>query len=161
MKIEEIHFCVRCGTPIEDQLVPVTCPNKSCGYQFWLNPTPIVAVVCETPDGVILAHNKTWPAGIIAPISGFVDYREDPKEAAKRETLEELGLWVEDLELLGVYNFPAMNQTIIAYHAKVSGTVVLGDELDEYRIIALDKLKAWNFGTGLAVADFLKKARKE
>lgn len=117
----------------------------------------VVAVVAETPEGVVMAHNRAWPPKMLAPITGFIEAREDPLAAAKRELKEELGLDADTAELLGIFPFPAENQLIIAFHIRVSGTMVLGDELDEARVIAPEKLKAWPFGTGLAIAEFLRR----
>ena len=44
---------------------------------------------------------------------------------------------------------------IIAYHVIADGRIDLNEELAEYRLIDPDKLKAWDFGTGPAVRDWL------
>jgi hypothetical protein len=36
-----------------------------------------------------------------------------------------------------------------------SGEIVLNEELAEFRLIAPEKLRPWDFGTGLAVRDWL------
>jgi hypothetical protein len=48
-----------------------------------------------------------------------------------------------------------MNQVIIAYHVKATGTLVLGEELLGSKYIAREKLRPWDFGTGQAVKDWL------
>jgi len=40
-----------------------------------------------------------------------------------------------------------------------AGTVRLNEELAAYRRIAPEKLRPWEFGTGLAVADWLARRR--
>jgi NAD+ diphosphatase len=74
-----------------------------------------------------------------------------------RELEEELGLKGEVVSLVGAYSFEMRNELIIAYHVKASGTVALGDELEAYKAIDPDKLRAWPFGTGLAVSDWLER----
>ena len=49
---------------------------------------------------------------------------------------------------------PAM--VIIAYHVLASGEVRLNEELAECRLIAPEKLRPWDFGTGLALRDWLR-----
>ncbi len=49
-----------------------------------------------------------------------------------------------------------MNQLIIAYHVSADGTIQLGEELSEIKLVDPAKLKSWDFGTGLAVRDWLK-----
>ena len=56
--------------------------------------------------------------------------------------------------------YHAKNQLIIVYAVKAEGQVCLNHELDAYKIIALDKLKAWPGPTGEGVADWLRKKRR-
>ena len=158
MKSDDFNYCPRCGKPLKAaNTIPIVCANDHCRYQIWLNPIPVVAVLCQTPAGIVLAHNRDWPADIYGAITGFIEHGEDPEQAAVRDTREELGLEITDISLLGAYNYPKMNQTIIAYHARSTSKIILGPELDRYKEIPLNKLKPWPFGTGFAVADLLKR----
>ncbi len=56
---------------------------------------------------------------------------------------------------MGCYGFEQQNQVIMAYHIKAAGTVVLNEELDDYKIIPPEKLKGWDMGTGLAINDWV------
>jgi len=44
---------------------------------------------------------------------------------------------------------------LIAYHARASGELRLGEEIAEVKRIAPDKLKPWAIGPGPAVAVYL------
>jgi NAD+ diphosphatase len=68
---------------------------------------------------------------------------------------EELGLTARLNGFIGCYPFYPQNQLILAYDVEAEGQVVLNHELADYRIIAADKLRPWEFGTGLAVRDWL------
>jgi NAD+ diphosphatase len=57
--------------------------------------------------------------------------------------------------LIGVYPFARKHEVIIAYHVVGQGEIGLNEELAEFRLIAPEKLKPWDFGTGLAVSDWL------
>jgi hypothetical protein len=58
--------------------------------------------------------------------------------------------------LVGAYSFPRMNQVIIAYHMMAEGEIVLDEtELAAFKLVPVDKLRPWEFGTGAAVRDFL------
>jgi NADH pyrophosphatase NudC (nudix superfamily) len=157
MKPIEYAFCPKCGAPLPaGDTVPKACSTASCGFVFWNNPTPVVAALVERPDGVVLAHNKTWPEGMFGLITGFLEAGESPENAILREIGEELGLAASAPSLIGAYPFEQMNQLIVAYHVRTNTTdIQLGDELDAYKIIPADKLKPWPFGTGLAVRDWL------
>ena len=154
-----MKYCPQCASPLGEVLIDSEirqgCPERSCGFIFWNNPTPVVAMIVEVDGGVVLAHNVAWKHRFFSIITGFLECREDPEECAHRETNEELGLHVLDSSLVGVYAFPEQNQVIIAYHIRAAGEIKLNHELDEYKIVPKDQLKGWDKGTGLAINDRL------
>ncbi len=81
--------------------------------------------------GVVLIMRKFKPLGWALP-GGFVDVGETVEQAAKREALEETGLKVGKLRLLGVYSDPKRDPrgatAACAFVAKASGTPVGGDD---------------------------------
>ncbi|MCV6613689.1 MAG: NUDIX domain-containing protein [Cellvibrionaceae bacterium] len=133
------------------------CADLECGFVHYDNPVPVVAAIVERAGQVVLAHNVQWPEGIFSVITGFLERGEDPAEGVLREVEEELGLIGFDPALIGVYPFARMNQVIIAYHVKAAGEIKLNHELDAIKLVDLDKLQGWDFGTGLAVRDFVAK----
>jgi NADH pyrophosphatase NudC (nudix superfamily) len=153
------HYCPNCGAktklkPIDGHIIQAC--SAECGFAHFNNPTPVVAVIVETPDGVVLAHNVAWPAGIFSIITGYVDPLELPVETAIRETEEELGLKAYDAKFVGHYMFEQKNQLIIAYSVKAQGQIKMNYELDEYKIIPVHKLKGWRTATGEAVTDWVR-----
>jgi len=161
----ESRFCTHCATPLmlttqlEDggHKERLRCP--ACRWTVWNNPTPVLAAVvqCTDRDGrLLLAHNAAWPGRRFRLITGFMEAGETPEEGAAREVTEETGLLVDRLSLIGVYNFQRMNQVIIAYHARASGTIVLSPELSEYRLFYPQDVLCWPAATGLALADWLR-----
>jgi 8-oxo-dGTP pyrophosphatase MutT (NUDIX family) len=71
---------------------------------------PGVSAVIITPEGLLLqrrADNGLWglPGGGVEP-------GESVTEALVRETLEETGLHVEPLRLVGIYSAPALGQVV-------------------------------------------------
>jgi NADH pyrophosphatase NudC (nudix superfamily) len=157
---KDYRHCPRCATALEDREIEGisrrACPDEECGFVHFDNPTPVVAVLVQRGEQVILARNKAWPPKMFSLITGFVERGEDPAATACRETKEELGLDARDPELIGVYPFAQLNQVLIAYHVRAEGEIVLGDELAEVRRIEPAKLKPWPFGPGLAVRDWLE-----
>lgn len=70
------------------------------------NPVPTVDVIIEMEGGrIVLIRRKNPPPGWALP-GGFVDYGESAEAAARREALEETGLWVELLEQFHTYSDP-------------------------------------------------------
>ena len=91
-----------------------------------------------------------------ALITGFMEAGETPQDGIRREIHEETALTTRSLDLVGVYDFQRMNQVIIAWHALCEGEVRLSPELVDWRLYDFDKVKCWDSGTGLALADWLR-----
>lgn len=133
----------------------LACSSVSCGYVHWDSPVPVVAGIVEHEGMIILARNKGWPEKMFGLITGFLEKDEDPATGILREVAEELGLLGRTPKLVGLYPFAMMNQLIIAYHVIGEGEIQLGRELAQIKPVAPEKLKPWDFGTGLAVRDWM------
>jgi NADH pyrophosphatase NudC (nudix superfamily) len=161
----EPRFCLSCGaglariTALEDSgdKTRLRCP--ACGWTHWDNPTPVLAAVIECSDRggqLLLARNAAWTGRMFALVTGFMEAGETAVEGMAREVAEETALEVQELTLIGVYDFQRMNQVIIAYHALARGEIRLSPELAEYRLFAPNKVRCWRAGTGYALADWLR-----
>lgn len=151
----EFKFCPRCATPLVTKPYHgrdrALCEAAGCGFVHWGNPLPVVAALIEHEGQILLARGKGWPEKVFALVTGFLEAGESPEAGVLREVKEEIGLDGEVVSLIGVYPFEPKNEVVIAFHVKTSGEVKLGDELEATKLIAKEKLKAWPFGTGLAV----------
>ena len=157
----KVNYCLHCGCRLSLRNIDgrdyQACPDKDCGYVHWDNPLPVVAAVVEYRGNVLLARNKAWPPKIFGLITGFLEKGESPEKAVIREVREELGLDAVVEGLIGIYAFEKQNQIIMAYHLKAEGDICMSDELAEVISVPPEKVRAWNFGTGLAVKDWLQK----
>lgn len=153
------RFCPQCGGTLELReaggLPRPTCPDAACGFVLWDNPVPVVAALVEYEERIVLARNVAWPENAFGLVTGFLERDEAPENAVAREVAEELGLAATGVSLIGLYPFTQKNQLLIAYHVVAAGRIVLNEELAEVRLIEPGRLKAWDFGTGFAVADWL------
>jgi NAD+ diphosphatase len=154
-----MKFCPRCARPLDTRQdggrTRSACPDLQCGFVFYDNPLPVVAALVEHQGEVLLVRNRGWPEKWFGLVAGFLERSETPEEGVLRELKEELGLDAVVVGLIGVYAFPERNEVILAYHLRATGTVVLGEEIAELRRVAPERLRAWPFGTGKAVADWL------
>jgi len=133
------------------------CSSDECSYVFWDNPTPVVAAIVELDGSVVLVRNRLWPEGMFGLVTGFLERGETPDSAVIREVREELGLGGVIAGFVGYYSFFEMNQLILAFHVRATGSVALGEELSEVRYVSPDRLRPWPFGTGHAVKDWLER----
>ena len=152
------RFCSACGAglealPLAGRLRLVCAAG--CGHVEWGNPLPVVAALVEREGRIVLARNHAWAEGVFGLVTGFLEAGESPEEAVGREVAEELGLVASAVSLIGAYPFERKNEVILAYHVQATGEIVLNEELAEFRLIAPEKLRPWDFGTGLAVRDWL------
>ena len=159
---QNYKFCPHCAAPLVLRdaasfggLLRQACPNEACGFVWWDNPAPVVAALVEYHGAVVLARNQAWAPGAFGLITGFLERDEDPALAVLREVKEELDLDASSADLIGVYPFIRNHEVLIVYHVVADGEISLNEELAEYRLIVPEKLKAWDFGTGLAVRDWL------
>jgi NADH pyrophosphatase NudC (nudix superfamily) len=154
-----LSYCPKCGSTLVQAEVSgrsrLKCAAPACDYVFWDNPVPVVAAVVELDDKVILIHQKGWPEKWVGLVAGFLERDETPEEAILRELREELGLEGEIAGAIGHYSFFQANQLILAFHVIARGEIVLGDELDNYKLIPPEKLRPWALGTGPALRDWL------
>ena len=152
-------FCPSCAAPLALRAGDgrLAC---TCGYVHWDNPVPVVAAIVEHEGAVILARNRDWPEKMFGLVTGFLEKDEAPDAGVKREVKEELDLDATAAHFVGLYPFARRNELIIAYHVPATGTVRLNDELADVRRVAPERLRPWDFGTGLAVADWLTRRQK-
>jgi len=101
------------------------------------NPIPTVDVIIEVDGGVVLVLRKNPPHGWALP-GGYVEYGERVEDAARREALEETGLTILGLSLLGVYSDPnrdpRQHNLSTTFYGIAEGTPVADDDALEARV---------------------------
>ena len=155
----EMRFCPRCATGLTDKLeegrTRRACPKDGCGFIHYGNPLPVVAAIVEHEGAVVLVRAHGWPEKLFGLVTGFLEAGETPEQGVLREVKEELDLEGDVVSLVGAYSFEMRNELIVAFHVRAKGELKLGAELAGFKKIAPEKLRPWDFGTGLAVRDWL------
>ncbi len=121
----------------------IRCPKCGASTEVYVNPVPTVDVIIETGFGIVLIERHNYPYGWAIP-GGFVDCGESVEEAALREAMEETGLAVELLGILGVYSDPNRDprqHTIsTVFVAKAHGQPVAGDDAKQAATFSIDEI---------------------
>jgi 8-oxo-dGTP diphosphatase len=109
----------------------------------WNHKSPYAAVdilieLIDRPERpIILIERLNPPYGWAIP-GGFMDYGEPAEVSARREALEEIGLEVELIDLLGVYSDPARDErqhtVSIVYIATAKGDPKAGDDAKHMKV---------------------------
>lgn len=114
-----------------------------CEFVHWDNPKPVTATLVPLDGGLVLVERRFEPfVGDWCLPGGFIENSEDPQESAAREVLEETGLEVEIVELLGA-SAPGhgINVVILFYLAKqIGGSLIAGDDASDVGTFAQEAL---------------------
>ena len=100
---DDWRFCPRCASALDHALPRPTC--AACGFVFIANMGVGVAAVVRDAAGRVLLVQRThgqFGAGQWCVPCGYVEWGEDLRAAAARETLEEAGVAVEIGDVLQV-----------------------------------------------------------
>ncbi|MBU0520008.1 NUDIX hydrolase [bacterium] len=121
----------------------VTCPTCHQPHAIWDNPKPVVDIIIELDEGIILIKRKNPPYGWAIP-GGFVDYGESVEEAAYREAREETSLELTNLRQFHVYSHPSRDDRVhtisTVFIAKGLGSPKAADDAAELQIFTQDSL---------------------
>jgi ADP-ribose pyrophosphatase YjhB (NUDIX family) len=144
---KEFSYCPMCGSTLEaaEESGHRRMKCGKCAFIQYLNPSSAVGVIVRTDEGVLLVKRRFEPyKGKWVIPSGFIEYGEDMREAAVRETLEETGL---EVELTGLhaaescFDDPRGNTILVLFDGKIAGGVLEpGDDADGAAFFPLDRL---------------------
>jgi ADP-ribose pyrophosphatase YjhB (NUDIX family) len=144
-----VRFCPMCGGALETRVVaPDNKQQKvcaQCGFVYFLNPKLVAGCIIADGERALLIRRGFEPArGKWTYPGGFVDLGETPEKCAARETVEEVGMTVRDLTLLGVFadrRETAPSVIIVTYVAKPgAGAPVVTPEATEVRYFGVDEI---------------------
>jgi len=123
------------------------------------SPALTVDGVLIQENSVLLVQRKNTPfQGAWALPGGFVEYGETTENAVIREILEETGLRIKILKLIGVYSDPHRDprgHTVTAAYLinQVGGTLKAGDDARNVKFFKRDELPDLAFDHAIIVKD--------
>lgn len=123
-------FCSRCGTEYALQLhekEPIkACAN--CSFSVYPRISPCIITLIYRGDEMLLARAGKFDRPIFSTIAGFIEAGETPEEALHRETYEEVGLQVKNLEYKVSQSWPFPHSLMLGYFAEYeSGDIAFLD----------------------------------
>ncbi|WP_445116205.1 NAD(+) diphosphatase [Acinetobacter sp. WZC-1] len=148
-------FCSHCGhaTEVHPTEYAMVCP--ACNYHQYPRVQPcVITVITRGEDEILLAKNASNSSNIYGLIAGFVEVGETLEEAVQRETLEEVGLNIKNIQYLASQPWPFPSNLMIAFRAEYeSGDLVLQEqEISDAQFFKFDQLPEIPFSGSIAHA---------
>ena len=142
-----------CGhtTEIHPTEYAMVCP--ACNYHQYPRVQPcIITVITRGDDEVLLAKNAKNTSNMYGLIAGFVEVGETLEEAVQRETLEEVGIKVKNVQYLASQPWPFPSNLMLAFKAEYeSGEIVLQEEeISDAEFFKFDQLPEIPFAGSIA-----------
>jgi ADP-ribose pyrophosphatase YjhB (NUDIX family) len=127
-------YCPYCGAKTIKKHDDSKYECTTCHKLVWNNPMTAVGVVFLQGDQILAAKRGGEPSkGKYDLPGGFLDYGEDPFEAAVRELQEEAGVHISGLELIGAYTHQFRTELttcdVIVWCKQWQGTFTANDDV--------------------------------
>lgn len=111
------QFCGMCGYPMKFHTnISKRCTN--CGKEVWPALATAIIVAITRGEEILLVQSKNFRGDYMGLVAGFVETGESLEEAVKRETLEETGISIKNIQYAGSQAWPYPSGLMIGYTAE-------------------------------------------
>jgi ADP-ribose pyrophosphatase YjhB (NUDIX family) len=143
-----MNFCPRCGKPLADKLAygKQRRACEACGFVVFRDPVvAVVALVVRDGKALMVRRAMHPQIGKWAFPAGYLDYGEDPRDAAVREVREETGIDIRITRLIEVlgpdHTTKAKASVVILFEGEALGGVLQAeDDVDRAAFLARDEI---------------------
>ncbi len=99
-------FCATCGSRTDMAMAgwQRTCP--ACAAHHFPRTDPVVIMLVERNNRLLLGRSPGWPAGMYSCLAGFVEPGETLDAAVRREVAEETGVQVGPVRVIATQPWP-------------------------------------------------------
>ena len=154
--LEKFRYCPCCGSSRFEENTEKSKVCKSCGFEYFLNPSSAnVAFIVNAKGELLVERRKEDPGkGTLDLPGGFSDTNETAEEGVRREVKEETGLTVTNCQYLfsqpNVYRYAGFDvhtlDLFFLCRASNYQQVKACDDAESFRWIPLNELKPEQFG---------------
>lgn len=147
LEFDRAHrFCGNCGAPTvrKPGVAARVCSAPACAREHYPRISPVVIVLVERGEEVLLGRSPHFPPGLYSALAGFVDPGESAEEAAHREVFEETRVRIGALRYFASQPWPFPHALMLGYQAEyLDGEVCRApDEIEDARFFHVDALPA-------------------
>src|SRR4051794_38886649 len=136
------RFCANCGhaTEVREAGHLRVCPR--CGAEHHPRTDPVVIMLVERGDEVLLGRQPAWPERRYSALAGFVEPGESLEEAVAREVREESGIEIGTPRYVSSQPWPFPMSLMLGFIAPyAAGEPRIGDdELEDVRWFHRERL---------------------
>ncbi len=146
------RYCGRCGgetAPRDDERAR-TC--KPCRRTSYPPVAPVIMILIKDGRKLLLARKVGWGNTRYSALAGFVEPGETLESTVIRETREEVGVEIKNIQYFGSQPWPFPNNLMIAFTADYAGGPVKPDgvEIEEATFFDVDDLP--NLPPGISIS---------
>ena len=114
-----IHgFCANCGTATHAAECGWQRDCAACGRHHFPRTDPVVIMLVTKGNSVLMGRSPGWPEGMYSLLAGFVEPGETIEAAVRRETMEETGIRVGQVDYLASQPWPFPASLMIGCRAE-------------------------------------------
>ena len=137
-------FCANCGASTEIERGGWSRRCADCSAQHFPRVDPVVIMLAEHEDRLLLGRQPQYPPGRYSALAGFLEPGESIEAAVARELQEEAGILVEDVTYIASQPWPFPSSLMIGCHARALGDALTIDltELDDARWFSREEIAA-------------------
>ncbi len=137
-------FCAVCGTATAIFRAGWGRKCPSCAAEHFPRVDPVVIMLAERGEKVLLGRQPIWPAGRYSALAGFLEVGESIEEAVRRETLEEAGVQVGPVRYVASQPWPFPSSLMIACIGEALDETITIDahELEDARWFSRDDVRS-------------------
>lgn len=121
------RFCAKCGgaSLIDHAGWRRVCPQ--CDTHHFPRTDPVVIMLITKGNSVLMGRSPFWPDGMYSLLAGFVEPGETIEAAVRRETFEESGIHVGDVEYLSSQPWPFPASLMFGCHGHATSDQITVD----------------------------------
>lgn len=107
------RFCAMCGSPSVPADAGWRRNCSTCSAQHFPRTDPVVIMLIVHDNALLLGRSSVWPEGMYSLLAGFMEPGESIEAAVRRETFEETGVRVGQVDYLASQPWPFPSSLMI------------------------------------------------
>ena len=139
------RYCGKCGGTTKTFRAGWGRTCTACDKEHYPRTDPVVIMLAEFEDKVLLGRQSAWPKGNYSALAGFLEPGESIEEAVRREIWEESGVECGAVRYVTSQPWPfGGSQLMIACIAEANGDAITldTDELEDAMWVTRDEARA-------------------